>query len=239
MLEFDLVRERLARYTSYSPAMELAHSLVPSYDSAEVSRRQEETLEARRFLDDGRVPDLAEARDLRGPLQRAALGGVLTGEELRDLHDTLKTTQATRGAVLRGKDIPVLRGIAQGLPVLQELERGIAGAIGRSGEVLDTASPALKELRTEARSAHQRLQEALEKTMRRVQRHNVLQEPIITQRNGRMVLLLKTEMKQRLPGIVTMSRTAELPFSWNLPRQLTWATSGESLAWPRGGRRRE
>ena len=202
MLEFDLVRERLARYTSYSPAMELAHSLVPSYDSAEVSRRQEETLEARRFLDDGRVPDLAEARDLRGPLQRAALGGVLTGEELRDLHDTLKTTQATRGAVLRGKDIPVLRGIAQGLPVLQDLERGIAGAIGRSGEVLDTASPALKELRTEARSAHQRLQEALEKTVRRVQRHNVLQEPIITQRNGRMVLLLKTEMKQRLPGIV-------------------------------------
>ena len=202
LLEFELVREQLARYTTYSQAMELARSLAPSYDAADVSRRQEETLEARRFLDGGLVLDLEEAKDLRGPLQRAALGGVLAGEELRDLHDTLNAFQDARGAVLRGKEMPLLRSMAQGLPVLRELEKEIFRSIGRSGEVLDSASPALRELRSEARSAHQQLQEALERTLRRMERHNVLQEPIITQRNGRMVLLVKTDMKQRLPGIV-------------------------------------
>ena len=202
LLEFDLVREQLARYTTYSPAMELARRLAPSYDAADVLRRQEETLEGRRFLDGGLVLDLEEAKDLRDPLQRAALGGVLAGEELRDLHDTLNAFQGAREAVLRGKDMPLLRSMAQGLPVLRELEKEIFRSIGRSGEVLDSASPALRELRSEARSAHQQLQEALERTLRRMERHNVLQEPIITQRNGRMVLLVKTDMKQRLPGIV-------------------------------------
>ena len=146
--------------------------------------------------------DLAEARDLRAALQRAALGGVLTGEELRDVHDTLKATRAARTALLRQKSAPVLEAIARDLPVLQEMEKEIARAIGPHGEVLDSASPTLKELRAQARSAYQSLMDSLERTVRRVQRHNILQEPLITQRNGRMVLLLKSEMKGRLPGIV-------------------------------------
>jgi len=202
-LEFHLVREKLAGYTTFSPARELALELTPSYDLAEVVRRQQETTEARRFLERGSTLDLAEAKDLRQPLHRAGLGGILTGDELRSIHDTLKATRGARAAVLRWKEeMPILGAIAQNLPVLRDLENELAATIGRSGEVLDSASPGLKDLRAEARSAHQRLTDSLERTVKRMQRHGILQEPIITQRSSRMVLLLKAEMKHRLPGIV-------------------------------------
>ena len=197
-----MVREKLAVYTTFPPARELALELVPFCEPTEVAVRQEETTEARRFLQRGSTLDLAEAKDLRQALQRAALGGILTGEELLDVHDTLKATREARAAVLRQREMPILGAIAQNLPVLRDLERELAAAIGKSGEVLDSASLPLKELRAEARSAYQRLMDSLDRTVRRMQRHNILQEPIITQRNGRMVLLAKTEMRHRLPGIV-------------------------------------
>ena len=202
LLEFHLVREKLAGYTTFYPATELAFSLMPSYEPSQVARRQQETTEARRFLETGSSIDLAEAKDLRQALQRAALGGTLTGEELRDLHDTLKAAREARAAIIRQKNIPILGTIAQNMPVMRELESNLSSTIGRSGEVLDSASPTLKELRAESRSALQRLTDSLERTIRRMQRHGIIQEPVITQRNGRMVLLVKTEMKHRLPGIV-------------------------------------
>ena len=87
--------------------------------------------------------------------------------------------------------------MAQEIPPSSELEVEIAGSIGASGEVLDGASPLLRELRSQSRDAQQRLMDSLERTVRRLRRQNNLQEPVITQRNGRMVLLLKTEMKHR------------------------------------------
>ena len=202
LLEFQRVREKLAAHTTFPLAKELALGLMPSYEPGNVARRQEGTTEARRFLRANYTLDMSEARDLRHALDRAALGGVLTGEELRDVRETLKAARGVRLSLRGQKDMPILGAIVQGLPVLRELEKELGGAIGRSGEVLDSASPMLKDLRAEAQTAYRLLQDSLERTVRRVQRHNVLQEPIITQRNGRMVLLVKTEMKHRVPGIV-------------------------------------
>ena len=202
LLEFHMVRERLAARTTFAPAMELALGLTPSYEYAQVARWQEETAEARRILESVGGIDLGGATDVRQALQRAALGGALTGEELRDVGATLKAARGARDAVLRHRDTPALAAMARDLPVLRELEAEIASAIGSSGEVLDTATPTLGELREEALSAYQQLADSLGRTVHRLQRQNILQEPIITQRNGRMVLLVKDEMKHRLPGIV-------------------------------------
>ena len=201
-LEFNLVQEKLAGYTSFLLAQEMAQTLVIEHQPTLVAALQQETTEARRFLEGGSSLELEEAQDVRVPLERAALGGVLNGEELWDVCRTLKATRMARTSVLRQKDAPALISIAQGLPVLRDLERNLANSIGASGEVLDTASPVLRSLRADSRAAYQQLNESLERTLRRMQRQNILQEPIITQRNGRLVLLVKTEMKHRLPGIV-------------------------------------
>ena len=202
LLEFDVVREKLAGHTSFPMSRELAQALRPSTDHAQVARWLEEAEEARRILDKGVAVELGAAADLRPTLQRAALRGVLSGEELRDLAETLKAARQARAALLRQEDVPRLRSVAQDIPPSPELELEIAGSIGGSGEVLDGASTLLRELRSQSRDAQQRLMDSLERTMRRLRRQNILQEPVITQRNGRMVLLVKTEMKHRLNGIV-------------------------------------
>ena len=87
-----------------------------------------------------------------------------------------------RSVVLREKNVPTLRAVVESLPVLPELEQELAASIGKAGEVLDSASPLLKELRSEARSAYQSLQYSLERTVRRLERQDILQESLITQR---------------------------------------------------------
>ncbi len=205
LLEFPLVRERLASYTTFALAREQALALTPSYDGNEVVYRQQETAEAQRFLETGGEVNLSSASDLRSILQRASLGGALLGEELRQVHDTLKTARQARSALLRRKELPILSTTARDILDLRELERELAASIGKNGQVLDAATPILKKLRGEAKAAHEHLTQALQRIVRRIQRAKhvgALQEPIITERNGRLVLLVKAEMRQHLPGIV-------------------------------------
>ena len=202
ILEFHLVKEKLASHTSFPLARELALALVPEFQVSRVSTKLQETAEARRFLERGSALDLAEAQDVREVLQRAALGGVLSGEELRQVHDTLRVLRRTRSAGINQREFPLLGAAVHELPLERNLEKELAASIGKNGEVLDGASPILRELRDQVRTFYQTLADHLERTVRRLQRQNVLQEPIITQRNGRMVLLVKTEFKFRLPGIV-------------------------------------
>ena len=201
-LEFHLIREKLAAHTSFAPARELALELAPGYDDASIQAQQQETTEARQFLEQGLTLDLSGATDPRPALQRAALGGTLTGEELRSVSNTLKVARKARTVVMRQRNMPALAVLARDLPVLEEVEARISSAIGKSGDVLDNATPKLKEIREESRTAHERLTASLERTLRRLQRQEVLQEPIVTQRSGRMVLLVKSEMRKHLSGIV-------------------------------------
>ena len=202
LLELHLVLRRLAGYTTFPVARELALGLTPSYRSEEVERRHRETAEARRLLEAGVHLDMGEAADLRPVLQRAALAGVLRGEELRQVAGTLRSMRGVRGVLSRRRESAILRSAAQGLPSLQALEDRLDRSIGTAGEVLDTASHALRALRVDSRAAYQGLMDSMERVLRQAQRQGILQEPIITERQGRMVLLVKAEMKGRLPGIV-------------------------------------
>ena len=202
LLEFPLILRRLADCTTFEPARVLAMALAPSSDPTVVSISQEETAEARLLLERGAEPDLSAAADVEQTLERAALGGVLSGAELRDLGATLRAGRQARYSLHRQHDAPRLRAMTQEMPVMEDLERDIAKTVGSLGEVLDGANPLLGELRQQTRAAHQRLMDSMERAKRRLERQGILQEPIITLRNNRMVLLVKTEMKHRLNGIV-------------------------------------
>ncbi len=202
LLELHLVLRRLAGYTTFPVARELALDLTPSYRSDQVERRHRETAEARRLLEAGVHLDMGEAADLRPVLQRAVLAGVLRGEELRQVAGTLRSMRGVSGVLSRRRESAILRSAAQGLPSLQALEDRLERSIGTAGEVLDTASHALRALRVDSRAAYQGLMDSMERVLRQAQRQGILQEPIITERQGRMVLLVKAEMKGRLPGIV-------------------------------------
>ena len=202
LLEFDQIRLRLAETTRTILGGELAAELTPASDLRDIAVRQQETAEARRLLDTTGALELGPAEDLRPAVQRALLGGVLRGEELRHMGALAAAARWNRNSLARRDDLPVLAAIAQNLPELPDLESAVNRAISPTGEVLDEASPELARLRREARTAWSSLNDVMQRALRRYQRSGVTQEDIVTERNGRMVLLIKTDFKGQAPGIV-------------------------------------
>ena len=202
LLEFDQVREQIAAYTKTVVGGERARALTPTRDLLEIATRQQETSEARQYLDQGGGLEFGPEEDFRELLQRALQGGLLRGEELFLVRELLRAARYDRTEMGRHEEIPLLTSVSENIPELSDLERAISGAISPAGEVLDNASPVLHNLRREARNAQNRLNEIMERNLRRLQRAELVQEPLITQRNGRMVLLIKAEMRYRVPGIV-------------------------------------
>ncbi len=202
LLEFPQVIERLAGHTQTPMARELALSLRPSYTHQDVERRQQETSEAVRLLERSRGVEFSAARDVRQPVESAALGGTLPGADLRDVAGTARALGSARSVVGSQSDLGILSHLARQIPDFRDLERHLSRAIGRDGEVLDGASPQLAEMRIRSRETFNALERSLQRMMRGLYGRGVLQEALITQRQGRMVLLVKAEMRQHVQGIV-------------------------------------
>ena len=202
LLEFDEIRRQLAGNTRTAVGAEAAAELTPSADPRDVAVRQQETAEARRLLDTAGSLEFGPADDLRPAVRRALLGGLLTGDELRSIGALAAAARWNRTALAHRDDLPLLAAITQNLPDLPDLESAVNRAIGPAGELLDDASPELGRLRRESRSAYSALNDVMQRSLRRYQRSGIAQEDIVTERNGRMVLLIKTDFKGKAPGIV-------------------------------------
>ncbi len=202
LLEFDQIRQRLAGYTRTALGKERALALLPVDDLLEIGSRLQETGEARLFLDNGGSLEFGPDADLREYVHRASLGGVLRGEELYAIQQLAEAAGYSRRTLRHREDLPLLAGMSGNIPDLSDLEQAIRRAISPAGEILDDASPELRQQRRESRAAYQQLNEVMQRSLRRYQQRAVVQEPIITQRNGRLVLLIKAEHKSQTPGIV-------------------------------------
>ena len=202
LLEFDQVLGQLSGYTRTALGRQRVAELQPSDDLLEVATRQQETTEARRYIDDGGSLEFGPEQDITELVQRALLGGLLRGAELYAVRSFARAARYDRDELSEKESLPLLSSLASNIPDLGHLDREIGAAISPAGEVLDYASPLLGRLRAESRQAQNRLNDIMERNLRRFQRSEVVQEPLITQRNGRMVLLIKTEMRYRVPGIV-------------------------------------
>ena len=202
LLEFDQVLGQLSGYARTALGRQRVAELEPSGDLLEVATRQQETTEARRYIDDGGSLEFGPEQDITELVQRALLGGLLRGAELYAVRSFARAARYDRDELSEKESLPLLSSLASNIPDLGHLDREIGAAISPAGEVLDYASPLLGRLRAESRQAQSRLNDIMERNLRRFQRAEVVQEPLITQRNGRMVLLIKTEMRYRVPGIV-------------------------------------
>ena len=203
LLEFPAVLEQLASHAGFVLGRREALALTPSPDPAAVAERQRETAEARLFLETGGNLEFGDAGDVSVEVQRAVKGGVLTGLELRAVAETLRAGRLARGAFLaRDRACPALAALARRVPDMDAREAAVFRAIGVDGQVEDAASPALRELRSQARVAYGRLEDTLQRLVRSDRTRQVLQEPLVTERNGRLVVPVRVEMRGRMPGLV-------------------------------------
>lgn len=203
LLEFDVIRERVAERTTYFPARQLALNMQPSYDGYEVALLQQETAEGRAVLDEAGEVDMHCPQDVSESVARASIGGILNGRELLEIAQTLDVhANARRGVLAVRQHAPTLADIAESIPNLGEMTRQIRARIGERGVVRDDATHTLRALRSQIRQAYQRVTDSLHSLIKNAQADNVLQDNVISLRNDRLVVQVKAEMRSRIPGIV-------------------------------------
>lgn len=202
-LEYPKILERLAGYAAFSASAELARALRPSTDFDEVMKRQARTTEARLLMDTNNNVSVGSAHDVRPLVDRAARRGVLEPSELLAIKDTLISSRELARAFERGAEIyPALTEIAFPLVPPPGIVDIITRTISDRGEVMDSASQKLASLRGQIKVAHERLLSRLQKMVSDSTMAPMLQEGIITQRNGRYVIPLRAEFKGRVRSIV-------------------------------------
>ncbi len=202
-LEFPKILEQLARHTMFSASKELALALQPTPYFTEASARQAETTEAVRLLSVKVDIGIGGARDVRLLVAKAQRGAVLIPLELLEIQQTLIAARDLQRAIDRlADDFPHLADIAQRIAFCPGLINDISSAIDERGEVKSSASTTMANIRQELNIVHNRLLEKLNRLVTSSNYAQYLQEPIITQRNGRYVIPLKAEFKGRVQGII-------------------------------------
>jgi len=202
-LEFDKVLARLAAQTAFAPSRERALALRPTRDHREAVRRQRMTAEARRLLRNRPGMSLGGARDVRESVERAALGGVLDPGELLEIRGTLGSVRSLRGNITRlAPIVPLLADVAKRMDDLGPIQTELDRAISARGEVQDSASAVLAQLRRDVRIAHDRLISKMNELLAGAVARGVAQEALVTMRDGRYVIPIKADFRGQLRGVV-------------------------------------
>jgi DNA mismatch repair protein MutS2 len=205
-LEYPAILDRLAQQCRFSVAAEKARELGPSGDQSTVAYLLDVTAEAVDLLTEFPDVTIGGARDVRNLVQRAAKGARLQPTELLQVLDMVTAARNLRRALLRLPEVetrfPHLREFADHLAELPDLETDINRSIGPRGDVLDTASAELGKIRRDVRVAHSRLMERLNSLVSGSKYASVLQDSIVTTRDGRYVVPVRADARAQLQGVV-------------------------------------
>ncbi len=199
VLEYEKILARLAGYCDFSASAELARALQPTSDCDEATRLLNETSEARLLLSTHDM-SVGGSHDIRPAVELGARGGVIDPHALLDIKATLIACREIRKSLVNDPRYPRLSHIAAGLPETFGIVDAITRVLSDRGEVLDSASPRLADIRHDLKIAHDRLMSRLQRYL--TESANKLQEPIITQRDGRYVIPLRAEFKGQIKAIV-------------------------------------
>ena len=203
VLEYSRVLERLAAHCSNSMGREAALELEPSVFPEVVARRLQETREARFLLDNDNGIPLGGIHNIRETVEHAAINYPLSTREMLDVAFTVSAARRLKNYLLKRTDtVPLLCEIAGNIPPLINLDTRIEQAIADNGEVKDSATPELGKTRTDLRITHSRLMDRLNSMISSDRYRSYIQDPIITLREGRYCISVKSENKAQFGGII-------------------------------------
>ena len=202
-LELPAVLELLARHAVSDEAKARCLRLRPATDAAAVEHLLDETDAAKTRLGLHGSPSFAGVKDVSQALDRADHGGVLNTRELLDVAGVLTAARRVSDydAERQGEATAIDR-LFSALHVNRYLEDKIRGTILDEETIADTASPELADIRRNMRAAASKGRQILQRIISSPSYAKVLQEALITQRDGRFVVPVKAECKGSLPGLV-------------------------------------
>ena len=202
-LELPAVLEMLSARAVSEAAREKSRHIMPATDRQEVLRLLDETDAARERLGLYGSPSFSGVKDVSEPLARADRGGMLNTRELLNIAGLLTAARRVYeyDAERKGEATAIDRFFSA-LHTNKYLEDRIHGAILDEETIADTASAELLDIRRKMRIAASKGRQILQKIISSPSYAKVLQEALITQRDGRFVVPVKAECKGSLPGLV-------------------------------------
>ena len=202
-LEYDKIIVQLAEYASCESGKELCRRLVPSIDYDEIVTAQRETTDAvTRVRQKGGI-SFGGVKDIRASLKRLEVGSSLGIVELLSV-SSLLTTAARAKSYGRHEDSELPEdSLEQFFSVLEPLtpvNTEIRRCILSEEEVSDDASPGLHHVRRSMKNIHDKIHTQLNSILN--SNRTYLQDAVITMRDGRYCLPVKSEHKSNVPGMV-------------------------------------
>jgi DNA mismatch repair protein MutS2 len=205
-LEFDRVREALAEVALTPLGRARALGLTPATDPDEVATRLALTSEAVAFLKLGGSLAVRAPADLEATLAALDLEGQpLEPRQLTGLAGLLDSIDTVASGIRRSARPDPASGLSQiasrAASFSHEID-AVRKAIDEAGDVLDRASPALRDIRESLRRQRAKLRSTLDTLTRGRDTAKYLQDQIVTDRNGRYVVVVRAEHRDAIPGIV-------------------------------------
>ena len=200
-LELPRVLELLAAEAVTQEGKDRALKLRPMTDPDGVERALAETSAAVELVSLRGAPYFGGVKPVGASLQRADMGGALNTRELLDIAAVLRSARSTMEYAAESERKTPLDPLFQGLTANRFLEEKITGSILSEEEIADAASTELADIRRRKRATASKVRDILQRIISSNQ-SKYLQEPIITQRNGRYVVPVKSEHKNDVPGLV-------------------------------------
>lgn len=211
VLEYYKIIEKLTGFATCPAGKRMCERLKPSIDLMEITKNQEETADAlRRVYQQGSL-SFSGVYPIGEAMKRVAVGASLSIAELLDVAKLLQVAEHARqyGEQSQDKDgegvntrQDSLTGYFESLMPLEHLAREINRCILSEDEIADDASATLKDIRRNMKATNGKVHEVLNGIVTRQTNQAMLQDAIVTMRNGRYCIPVKSEYKGQFPGMV-------------------------------------
>ena len=211
VLEYYKIIEKLTGFATCPAGKRMCERLKPSIDLMEITKNQEETADAlRRVYQQGSL-SFSGVYPIGEAMKRVAVGASLSIAELLDVAKLLGVAEHARqyGEQSQDKDEAgvntrqdSLTGYFESLMPLEHLAREINRCILSEDEIADDASATLKDIRRNMKATNGKVHEVLNGIVTRQTNQAMLQDAIVTMRNGRYCIPVKSEYKGQFPGMV-------------------------------------
>lgn len=203
VVEFDKIKQRLLQHAETTLGKKQAENMLPDADFNTVIHLLNETDEAMQVVRLNKTIPLGGIFDIEKEVKRSTIGSTLSTNECIDIASTIRGGSRVKQFIenlYEDTDIELLFEMTNEIMPLKDLQRQIYACIDENGEMLDAASTALRNIRTSIRTFESRIRERLDHYLK--SNSNMLSDAIVTIRNDRYVLPVKSEYRAQVGGIV-------------------------------------
>lgn len=213
-LEFDKLLGVIADFAKSDASGMAILNISPLKSTKDINERLRLIEEIRLMSQKGRPLSVSPFSDISPILQKVRPeGAVLDPHELSGFMAFLSTASSLLSQVKDNKDLPFLNALIEDLTGHPDLLHILKQSIDSEGNILDSASFTLSDLRTKIKTLENRIRKKLEEMVRDERVAVFLQDDFITQRSGRWVIPVRMDSKGQVSGVVhDVSKSGETAF---------------------------